>query len=298
VGSGDQANARSSLSGKGVFKSTDAGKTWQPMGLPDSQHIARIVIDPKNPDTVLVAAMGHLFSKNDERGVFKTTDGGQHWKKVLYINDAVGAIDLVLNRKTPTTLYAAMYDKDRRPWQIVESGPESGVFKSEDGGEKWTKLGGGLPTGKIGRIGLDLYQKNPQILYALLENQNPASGAPDQPGRGTGRGATGGARWCSGCRARAGGGGRGARSPAGHHRQRAVSQRRWREDVDEDVADERRGRQGALLVQPDQDRSEQRSGRHRKQRQHVHHARRRQDLADRVLPRRVRRLPLHVVGSG
>jgi photosystem II stability/assembly factor-like uncharacterized protein len=192
VGSGDQANARSSLSGKGVFKSTDAGKTWQSMGLPDSHHIARIVIDPKNPDNVWVAAMGHLFSKNEERGVFKTTDGGQHWKKVLYINDGVGAIDLVINRKTPTTLYAAMYDKDRKPWQIVESGPETGIFRSDDGGEKWTKLTGGLPTGKIGRIGLDLYQKNPSILYALLENQNPASGAPDQPGRGAGRGAAGG----------------------------------------------------------------------------------------------------------
>ncbi|MFI5177282.1 MAG: WD40/YVTN/BNR-like repeat-containing protein [Vicinamibacterales bacterium] len=194
VGTGDQANARSSYSGKGVFKSTDAGKTWQFMGLPDSQHIARIVIDPKNPDLVYVAAMGHLFSKNDERGVFKTVDGGLHWKKVLYLNDGVGAIDLVINRKTPSTLYAAMYDKDRRPWQIVESGPASGIYRSDDSGEKWTKLEGGLPTGKVGRIGLDLYQKNPLILYALIENQNTATGAPDQPGRGGGRGgaATGG----------------------------------------------------------------------------------------------------------
>ena len=99
------------------------------MGLPDSHHIARIVIHPKNPDIVYVAAMGHLFSKNEERGVFRTIDGGKTWKKVLYVNDGVGAIDLVINRKTPTTLYAAMYDKDRRPWQIVESGPESGVYQ-------------------------------------------------------------------------------------------------------------------------------------------------------------------------
>jgi photosystem II stability/assembly factor-like uncharacterized protein len=104
-------------------------------------------------------------------------DGGKSWKKVLFINDGVGAIDLVINRKTPAVLYAAMYDKDRRPWQIVESGPESGIYKSDDGGEKWTKLAGGLPAGKIGRIGLDLYQKNPLILYALLENQNPKPGA-------------------------------------------------------------------------------------------------------------------------
>jgi photosystem II stability/assembly factor-like uncharacterized protein len=177
MGTGDQANARSSYSGKGVFKSTDGGATWQLMGLADSHHIARIVIHPKNPDIVYVAAMGHLFSNNPERGVFRTMDGGKSWKKVLFINDGVGAIDLVLNRKTPAVVYAAMYDKDRRPWQIVESGPESGIYKSEDGGEKWTKLGGGLPTGKIGRIGLDLYQKNPLILYALLENQNPKPGA-------------------------------------------------------------------------------------------------------------------------
>lgn len=177
MGTGDQANARSSYSGKGVFKSTDAGATWQLMGLDDSHHIARILIHPKNPDIVYVAAMGHLFSRNAERGVFRTVDGGRSWKKVLFINDGVGAIDLVINRKTPAVLYAAIYDKDRRPWQIVESGPESGVYKSEDGGEKWTKLGGGLPTGKIGRIGLDLYQKNPLILYALLENQNPKPGA-------------------------------------------------------------------------------------------------------------------------
>jgi photosystem II stability/assembly factor-like uncharacterized protein len=176
IGEGDQANARSSISGKGVFKSTDAGATWQFMGLPDSHHIARIVIHPTNPDIVYVAAIGHLFSKNAERGVFKTSDGGRTWKKVLYVNDGVGAIDLVLNRKAPGTLYAAMYDKDRKPWEIVESGPESAVYRSDDGGEKWTRLAGGLPTGKIGRIGIDIYQKNPLILYALLENQNPRGG--------------------------------------------------------------------------------------------------------------------------
>jgi photosystem II stability/assembly factor-like uncharacterized protein len=178
IGEGDQANARSSISGKGVFKSTDAGATWQFMGLPDSHHIARIVIHPTNPEIVYVAAMGHLFSKNAERGVFKTGDGGKTWRKVLYVNDGVGAIDLVINRKAPATLYAAMYDKDRKPWQIVESGPESAVYKSEDGGEKWTRLGGGLPTGRIGRIGLDIYQKNPLVLYALLENQNARPGGP------------------------------------------------------------------------------------------------------------------------
>lgn len=177
MGTGEQAVARSSYSGKGVFKSTDAGATWLFVGLPDSHHIARILIHPSKPDVVYIAAIGHLFSRNEERGVFRTLDGGKTWKKVLYVNDGVGAIDLVINRKNPATLYAAMYDKDRRPWQIIESGPESAIYRTDDGGDKWTKLTGGLPTGKIGRIGIDLYQKNPLILYALLENQNPKPGA-------------------------------------------------------------------------------------------------------------------------
>src|SRR5205814_612504 len=132
---------------------------WKAMGLPDSHHIARIVIHPKNPDIVYVAAMGHLFSKNAERGVFRSKDGGSTWKKVLFINDGVGAIDLVINAKTPNQIFAAMYDKERLPWQIVESGPKSGVYRSDDGGEKWTRLTNGLPGGKIGRIGIDMYQR-------------------------------------------------------------------------------------------------------------------------------------------
>jgi photosystem II stability/assembly factor-like uncharacterized protein len=204
VGGGDQANARSSISGKGVFKSTDAGKTWQFMGLPESHHIARIAIHPTNPNVVYVAALGHLFSKNDERGVFRTLDGGKTWAKVLYVDDGVGAVDLVMNRKTPTQLFAAMYDKNRLPWQIVESGPRSGLYKTDDSGDHWTQLGGGLPTGKIGRIGIDMYQKNPLVLYALLENQNPQSGPP-----AAGRGGRGGAA------AGAAGAGAGGRSAAG-----------------------------------------------------------------------------------
>jgi photosystem II stability/assembly factor-like uncharacterized protein len=195
MGTGANDNARSSYSGKGVFKSTDAGATWQFMGLPDSHHIARIVIHPKNPDIVYVAAIGHLFSRNEERGVFRTMDGGKTWKKVLYVNDGVGAIDLVINRRNPAVLYAAMYDKDRKPWQIIESGPETGIYRTENGGDVWTRLGGGLPTGKIGRIGLDIYQRNPLILYALLENQNPAAapgGAPAGQARGGGAAAQAG----------------------------------------------------------------------------------------------------------
>jgi photosystem II stability/assembly factor-like uncharacterized protein len=214
VGGGDQANARSSISGKGVFKSTDAGKTWQSVGLPDSHHIARIVIHPTNPNIVYVAAIGHLFSKNEERGVFRTMDGGKTWKKVLYVDDGVGAVDLVINRKTPTQLFAALYDKDRKPWEIVESGPKSGLYRTDDAGEKWTLLGGGLPTGKIGRIGVDMYQKNPLILYALLENQNPAqtpaSAAAERFGTGAARAAGAGGAGAAG----AGAGGRAAGAAA------------------------------------------------------------------------------------
>jgi photosystem II stability/assembly factor-like uncharacterized protein len=173
VGLGEQANARSSYSGTGVYKSVDGGETWQLMGLPDSHHIARIVIHPKNPDIVYVAAMGHLFSPNEERGVFRTMDGGKSWQKVLYVDDGTGATDLVINRANPSILYAAMYEKHRTPWQLVLGGPGTGLYRSDDGGTKWQKLAGGLPAGNLGRIGIDIYQKNPSILYAVVENVNP-----------------------------------------------------------------------------------------------------------------------------
>ncbi|MFQ5721824.1 MAG: WD40/YVTN/BNR-like repeat-containing protein, partial [Candidatus Aminicenantales bacterium] len=172
VGTGEQANARSSHAGDGVYKSEDGGQSWKQMGLRDSHHIARIVIHPQNPNIVYVAAMGHLFSFNEERGVFKTEDGGQTWQKVLYLNNKIGAIDLVINRKNPDILYAAMYEKYRYPWHFEEGGPGSGIYKTMDGGKSWQRLQGGLPTGKIGRIGLDIYRQNPDILYAIIENAN------------------------------------------------------------------------------------------------------------------------------
>ena len=174
MGTGEQANARSSYSGKGVFKSTDAGKSWQFMGLPDSHHIARIVIHPRNPDIVYVAAMGHLFSRNEERGVFRTRNGGRSWTKVLYIDGGTGAIDLVMNRRSPDTLYAAMYEKHRSPWQLVLGGPGSGVHRTDDGGTTWKKVSG-LPSGNVGRIGLDIGRRDPQQLTVIVENLNPRS---------------------------------------------------------------------------------------------------------------------------
>src|SRR5262245_53942496 len=169
VGTGDAYASRSSYAGDGIYKSTDAGKTWKNMGLKASQHIARIVVHPTNPGIVYVAVLGALYSTNEERGVYKTTNGGETWEKVLYLNDKVGIVDLVVNPKNPDVVYAAAYDKMRLPWQMVNGGPMSGIHKSTDGGRTWTKLAGGLPTGRIGRIGLDIYAKNPEILYAIVE---------------------------------------------------------------------------------------------------------------------------------
>ena len=197
MGTGDQANARSSYSGKGVFKSLDAGQTWQLMGLTDSHHIARIVIHPTNPDVVYVAAMGHLFSRNEERGVFRTRDGGRSWDKVLYVDDGTGAVDLVMNRQSPDTLYAAMYEKHRTPWQLVLGGKGSGVYRSDDGGTKWRKLEG-LPSGNVGRIGLDVHPRDPNLLTVIVENLNlRGEGMPTRvdacqaPSTGSGRGGGG-----------------------------------------------------------------------------------------------------------
>ncbi len=175
VGTGDAFTSRSSFAGDGVYKSTDAGKSWTNMGLRDTHHISRIQIDPTNPDNIYVAAMGHLYSENSERGVFHSTDGGKTWTKSLYIDDKVGIIDMVMNPKNPKVLYAAAYDKKRLPWQMVNGGTGSGIYKTADGGKTWKRLGGGLPGGKIGRIGLDIYMKNPEIVYAIVENANTAT---------------------------------------------------------------------------------------------------------------------------
>lgn len=172
VGTGDASCARSAYWGDGVYKSTDGGKSWRRMGLAETHHIARIVIHPANPEVVYVAAMGHLFSTNEERGVFKTTDGGKSWKKVLYVNDHTGAVDLVINRREPDTLYAATYDLLRYPWRLQDGGPGTGVYKTTDGGANWKRLEDGLPGGQIGRIGIDIYQKDPKTLYALVDNRN------------------------------------------------------------------------------------------------------------------------------
>jgi len=175
VGTGEANNSRSAYWGNGVYKSTDGGKTFRHMGLPESHHVGRIVIHPTKPDIVYVAALGHLYSSNPERGLYKTTNGGRSWELVLDTGPDVGVVDAVMNPDNPDILYAASYHKERVPWNFQESGTKSAIYKTTDAGKTWTKLGGGLPDGMIGRIGLDIYAKNPDILYASIENSNPPS---------------------------------------------------------------------------------------------------------------------------
>ena len=172
VGTGDAASGRIPLRGFGVWKSADAGKTWTSMGLAETRHIGRIAIHPRDPDTVYIAAVGYHFSFNSERGLYKTTDGGKTWTKSLYLGDKVGVVDVVLNPRDPKIVFAATYDKSRIPWNFDEGGPETGIYRSKDAGRTWKRLAGGLPTGKLARIGLVVYPKNPDILYAVIDNQN------------------------------------------------------------------------------------------------------------------------------
>ncbi len=177
VGTGEANNQRSSYWGDGVYKSTDGGKSWTHLGLSDTHHIGRIVVDPNNSDTVYVAALGHLYSTNQERGVYKTTDGGKNWNKVLYVSPAVGVVDLAIDPQNPKRLYAASYERIRRAWDFDGAGPGSAIYRSDDAGETWEKLENGLPTGNIGRIGLAVYHDNPQIVYATVSNQNVVDSA-------------------------------------------------------------------------------------------------------------------------
>lgn len=183
VGTGESNSSRTSYAGAGMFKTTDGGKTWRPIGLDDSHHIGRVLVDPRDPATVYVAAVGHLYTENPERGIFVTRDGGRSWTKTLFVNDRTGAIDLAQDPKNPDTLYAAMWERARTAADFLESGPGSGIFKSTDSGRTWKRLAGGLPAGAtVGRIGLSIAASRPQTVYAVLDNQarRPESEAFDE----------------------------------------------------------------------------------------------------------------------
>ena len=170
VGTGEPCFRGDITYGNGMYKSVDTGKTWTHIGLEDSRHIAKILIDPRNPDLVYVAALGHAFGPNEERGVFRTTDGGKTWQKVLYKDDRSGAVDLEFAGGNSHVLYAALYQVIRKPWDIVSGGPGSGLYKSSDGGSTWQQIKGhGFPDVLLGRIGVATSPSDPQRVYALVE---------------------------------------------------------------------------------------------------------------------------------
>ena len=176
LGTGENNNQRSVSYGDGVYKSTDAGKTWKRMGLENSEHIQNIVVDPRNSSVVYVTAIGPLWTSGGDRGLFKTTDGGQTWKAVLSVSPDTGVTDMVMDPRKPEVIYAAAYQRRRQVGQLIGGGPESGLYKTTNGGQSWTKLTKGLPTVDIGRIGLAINWKNPNTVYALVTAQNNQGG--------------------------------------------------------------------------------------------------------------------------
>jgi photosystem II stability/assembly factor-like uncharacterized protein len=177
VGTGENNNQRSSSWGDGVYKSENGGRTWTHMGLRKSEHIGRIIVHPTNPEIVFVAATGPLWGAGGERGLFRTTDGGKTWKNVKNIDTHTGFTDVIFEPGNPDIVYAASLQRERRPYTYVGGGPGSGIWKSIDGGNTWTKLTEGLPKGDVGRIGLDVSRSSPNIVYATIETKVTGNGA-------------------------------------------------------------------------------------------------------------------------
>jgi photosystem II stability/assembly factor-like uncharacterized protein len=169
VGTGERANRQSNSWGDGVYKSTDGGKAWRHVGLRQSNHVGRIAIHPQDPNTVFIAAMGHLWGPNEERGLYKTTDGGGTWRRVLYVDTLTGVVDVAIDPSDPNTMYAASYQRMRKAYGFHGGGPGSALWKSTDGGETWSKLTNGLPASDKGRIGISIYRKDPRIVYVSVE---------------------------------------------------------------------------------------------------------------------------------
>ncbi|MEP1033555.1 glycosyl hydrolase [Ekhidna sp.] len=175
VGSGENNSSRSSYSGYGMFKSSDNGETWENIGLTETHHIGRILIHPSNPNTLWVGALGHLYSENPDRGVYKSTDGGKTWNKTLFVNNRTGIVDLVMQPANPNVLIAAAWEKDRKAWNFKEAGAGTAMYRSEDGGNTWQEIAdnSGFPdTNGTGRIGLSFAPSDPNRVYAILDNQD------------------------------------------------------------------------------------------------------------------------------
>lgn len=183
VGTGSDGIRSNVITGRGVYKSTDAGRTWTFLGLRDVGQIGAVLIHPSNPDVVYVAALGHAFGPNRERGVYRSTDGGETWENVLFVSDSTGAIDLEFAPDNPAEIYASMWRAERKPWTIISGAREGGVYKSSDGGETWRRLGGGLPDGLVGKSDLAVSPADPDRVYVLIE-ADPGGGLYRSDDRG------------------------------------------------------------------------------------------------------------------
>ncbi|MEO1715298.1 MAG: glycosyl hydrolase, partial [Bacteroidota bacterium] len=169
VGTGENNNQRSVAYGDGIYKSADGGKSWQHMGLKNSEHIGKIIIHPNNSNVIFVAAIGPLWSSGGERGLYKSTDGGKTWKATLSIDEHTGVNDVVMDPRNPDVLYASAYQRRRHVFTYLGGGPQSGIYKSTDGGENWEKINKGLPSVDLGRIGLAIAPSHPEYIYAIVE---------------------------------------------------------------------------------------------------------------------------------
>ncbi len=169
VGTGERANRQSSSWGDGIYVSHDAGESWKHVGLEDSHHIGRIVLHPTDTNVAYVAAMGHLWGPNEERGLYKTSDGGESWERLIYVDENTGVVDVAMDPNDPNIMYASTYQRRRRPYGFHGGGPGSGLHKSTDGGKTWKELRNGLPEGDYGRIGISIYRSNPDVVFASVE---------------------------------------------------------------------------------------------------------------------------------
>lgn len=199
LGTGEPSSRNTVGWGDGVYKSTDGGVTWQHLGLDDTRTVAKIAIDPENENVVYVAALGNLWAPSKARGLYKTTDGGKSWTRVLYVDERSGIADVAVDPSNPNVILAASWQRLRKPWDFVNGGPGSGIWRSTDGGKSWRRISKGLPTGPLGRIGLSYFRKDSRLVVATVEHGSPYTlvekADPAHPGRGVYVSKDGGESW-------------------------------------------------------------------------------------------------------